>query len=803
MHNNNLLLVIASILGVATVVVLLLIRRSNRMKQQYEEKLELQDALQAALTEAEEANEKLRALSETDPMTGVKSKRGWLMKEKQLDEAIGEGSAGEFAVVVSDVNDLKKVNNTYGHKAGDECIREACRMVCEIFQHSPVYRVGGDEFIVVLTNRDYMLRRELMIALHERSVDHITAGGAVVSGGISDYRSGKDASAHDVFQRANERMYEEKKALKALSAVTRDNEGEEDREAAIVAELDAEQPIITVRRHLLIVEDNTINQMILADTFKDTYELLYANDGYEALEQVHLHKDELALILLDLRMPRLSGIEVLRTLKADDELRKIPVIVLTADQEAELECLNLGAMDFIPKPYPMWEIMRARVNKCIELSENRDIIRTTARDGLTGLFNVDYFMRYVRLFDQHYADMPMDAVVVDVNHFHMVNERYGRSYGDTILRRIGARLRKMARELGGVGCRQVGDTFLVYCPHQKDYEPLLERLSEGLGGDESSADRVRLRMGVYAEVDKNLDIERRFDYAKVAADTAKSGYGKAVCIYDDAMHDADLHRERLLEDFRPSLESRRFKVYFQPKYDIRPEVPVLSSAEALVRWDHPELGLISPGVFIPLLEDSGLIFELDRYVWRETAARIRDWKDRFGHSVPVSVNVSRIDMLTPGLTDVFEEILNEFGLDESDLMLEITESAYTEDSEQVIATVRELRGMGVGFRIEMDDFGTGYSSLGMLTHLPIDVLKLDMSFVRSAFGEKRDVRMIELIIDIADYLHVPVVAEGVETKEQCLALRDMGCDYVQGYYFSRPVPPEEFDRFIEVLDERL
>lgn len=138
MHNNNLLLVIASILGVATVVVLLLIRRSNRMKQQYEEKLELQDALQAALTEAEEANDKLRALSETDPMTGVKSKRGWLMKEKQLDEAIGEGSAGEFAVVVSDVNDLKKVNNTYGHKAGDECIREACRMVCEIFQHSPV-----------------------------------------------------------------------------------------------------------------------------------------------------------------------------------------------------------------------------------------------------------------------------------------------------------------------------------------------------------------------------------------------------------------------------------------------------------------------------------------------------------------------------------------------------------------------------------------------------------------------------------------------------------------------------------------
>jgi EAL domain-containing protein (putative c-di-GMP-specific phosphodiesterase class I) len=226
-------------------------------------------------------------------------------------------------------------------------------------------------------------------------------------------------------------------------------------------------------------------------------------------------------------------------------------------------------------------------------------------------------------------------------------------------------------------------------------------------------------------------------------------------------------------------------VYLQPKYDIRPDEPIISSAEALVRWIHPELGFVSPGEFIPLLEDNGLILELDRFVWREAAAKIRDWKDRLGYSVPVSVNVSRVDMLTPGLKEIFGEILAEFDLDENDLMLEITESAYTEDSEQVISTVRDLRAIG-----------TGYSSLGMLTRLPIDVLKLDMSFVRSAFGETRDVRMIELIIDIADYLGVPVVAEGVETEEQYLALRDMGCDYVQGYYFSRPLPPEEFDSLL-------
>jgi EAL domain-containing protein (putative c-di-GMP-specific phosphodiesterase class I) len=180
-------------------------------------------------------------------------------------------------------------------------------------------------------------------------------------------------------------------------------------------------------------------------------------------------------------------------------------------------------------------------------------------------------------------------------------------------------------------------------------------------------------------------------------------------------------------------------------------------------------------------------------VWRKTAAQIRDWKDRFGSAVPVSVNVSRIDMLTPGLRDMITEILDTYGLTPDDILLEITESAYTENSGQVISTAHELRA--AGFHIEMDDFGTGYSSLGMLTHLPVDAIKLDQSFILSAFGEKRDARMIELILDIADYLQVPVVAEGVETREQMLALKDMGCEMVQGYYFSKPVPAEEFEPF--------
>ena len=743
---------------------------------------------------AVEERDAARETAFKDPMTGAKSKLAYLHREKEINQAIDAGKAEPFAVVVCDVNGLKKINDTLGHKAGDEYIRKAFDMICDIFQHSPVYRIGGDEFVVILSGRDYLIRKELTLALHDRSVAHIGSSGVVVSGGLSEFQENTDKSYHAVFERADGLMYEEKQLLKGLGAATRDSLEEE---AKAIIPMTEESEVLHLKRHVLVVEDEAVNLMLLGNMLQDAYEVVYASDGSEALAQMKTHKDELALVMLDLQMPGMSGMEVLKVMREEDELKDIPVIVLTADQSAEVECLKLGAMDFIPKPYPSWEIVRARAHRCIELSEKRNIINSTERDSLTRLLNLDYFLRYVRMYDQHYTDMPMDAIVVDINHFHMINERYGKQYGDGVLGRIGERIRQIARDIGGVACRRSADTFFIYCPSKGDYEAMLDKISEGLSGQDANSDRVRLRMGVYVKVDKTLEIDRRFDYARTAANTVKTGHVKAVGIYDDEMHKADLFREHLLEDFRTSLKDGCFKVFFQPKFDIRPEKPLLSGAEALVRWNHPELGMISPGMFIPLLEDNGLILELDEYVWRETAAQIRRWKDRFGFSIPVSVNVSRIDMLTPNLKSIFTDILDSQGLSAQDLMLEITESAYTGDSDQVILMARELRGVGMGFRIEMDDFGTGYSSLGMLSNLPIDVLKLDMSFVRSAFGEKRDVRMIELIIDIADYLNVPVVAEGVETQEQYLALKELGCELVQGYYFSRPVPPDQFDRFLE------
>ena len=548
------------------------------------------------------------------------------------------------------------------------------------------------------------------------------------------------------------------------------------------------------KRVILIAEDETVNREILGLILQKDYELLFAQDGAEALQMLKEHWEMISLVLLDLLMPRLSGLEVLQLMKADMDLNKIPVIVVTSDQEAEVESLRLGAIDFIPKPYPKAEVILARVLRTIELSEDRQIILTTERDALSGLYNKEYFYRYVERFDRRNREVKMDAIVLDVYHFHMINERYGRTYADYVLSQIGEKLRVIVREKGGFACRREGDTFLLYCPHSGEAGDILSQMTSELSADEKMQNTVRLRMGIYAEADKTIDAERRFDRAKLAADTVRNRAARNIAVYDQELHETELFNEQLIEDFPEAIRTRQFTLAYQPKFDVRPEIPIPVAAEALVRWEHPRLGMVSPGVFIPLFEESGLIQTLDTFVWQEAAAQVRDWKDRLGFTIPVSVNVSRIDMADPELVSTLSGILRENGISPEELHLEITESAYTQDSDQIISVVSQLREMG--FQIEMDDFGTGYSSLSMISSLPIDALKLDMQFIRDAFRSGGDTRMLELIIDIADYLQVPVIAEGVETKEQYETLRSMGCDIIQGYYFSKPVRPEECERFV-------
>ena len=555
-----------------------------------------------------------------------------------------------------------------------------------------------------------------------------------------------------------------------------------------------------LHRTILIVDDEYIERAMLGAMLSDSYDVIYAENGRIALDMIEQNKQILSLVILDLHMPELDGYSLLEIMRSDSEMRRIPAIVLTSETEAEVKSLHLGAADFITKPYNMPDVVKARVNHAIELAEDSIIIHETERDVLTGLFNKEFFFEYGKRLDHQNQQMPMDALVLDVNRFHIVNELYGRQYGDHILKRLGNSIHELVQYTGGLACRFNNNCFYIYLPHTDDLPDKLPGYINDI--NEYLDDRkITVRIGVYSDDGSGLDMERRFDRARLACRKLRNTYSTRFVLYNEELHSKEIHAERLINDIDRALSEKQFKVYYQPKYDITGDKPVLRSAEALVRWVHPEFGMISPGEFISLFESNGLIQLLDRYVWNEAAAQIRKWKDTFGFVLPVSVNVSRVDIFDPELGNILCDTATRNGLSPDVLLLEITESAYTDNSQQIIDTVSSLRDRG--FRIEMDDFGCGYSSLNMLTSLPIDALKLDMNFIRNICTDKKAYRLVEIMIDIARLLEVPVIAEGVESKEQMELLKGLGCDIIQGYYFSRPLPPAEFEKLLTEEGEKI
>jgi len=424
--------------------------------------------------------------------------------------------------------------------------------------------------------------------------------------------------------------------------------------------------------------------------------------------------------------------------------------------------------------------------------ELEKLISATEYDELTGLYNQSFFYEFANRFYREQPDKPADAIVVNINQFHSVNELHGRDFGDKVLRTLGMEIRAFLDKAKGIGSRLNVDDYYIFCTPQEDYQVLLDRFQAAVNRLSENAG-IRLRMGVMPWK-KGMEPVQLLDRAHTACRRVRYS-DKRFVVYDEDMLEREHLNERLLNDLVRALREHEFKVYYQPKFNIKVDPPVLCSAEALVRWQHPELGQLDPGKFIPLFEENGLIQQVDRYVWREVASQMAAWLEKYGRVFPVSVNVSRIDLYDPDFGKDICDLLKELSLRREDFLLEITESAYTEDSEQIVENVKKLRK--AGFLIEMDDFGSGYSSLNMISTLPIDIIKLDMQFIRNAFKGRSDTRMLEAVLGIAAMLYLPTVAEGVETVEQLKALRSMGCDAAQGYYFSKPVPAEEYESFIE------
>lgn len=438
-------------------------------------------------------------------------------------------------------------------------------------------------------------------------------------------------------------------------------------------------------------------------------------------------------------------------------------------------------------------LLLSNVRTEMKAHKGQQLISEAERDPLTGLYTKSFFFAYANRMTRQYPDTAMDAVVVNIERFRALNRLNGRAVAEEVLRTLGNEIHAFLKENKGIAARLEGDYFYIFCKPVENYQSLLDRFQSGVN-EKSSAD-IRLRMGIM-RWQKGLVPETMIDLARSACSKVRGNYKTSLMIYDEEMRKRDQFAQRLQSDFARALQDHQMQVYYQPKYDIQSQPPRLNSAEALVRWQHPELGTISPADFIPLFERSGQISALDIYVWTEAARQIAAWRDRYGVTLPVSVNLSRVDVFDPDLRTVLDRLLAEYHLDCQTLKLEVTESAYTENASQLIQIINGLREKG--YEIEMDDFGSGYSSLNMLSSMPIDVLKMDMAFIRNIEHNERDFRLVELILDIARYLNVPVIAEGVETEHQLKLLRDAGCALVQGYYFSRPLPADEFEQKILV-----
>ena len=544
---------------------------------------------------------------------------------------------------------------------------------------------------------------------------------------------------------------------------------------------------------VLVVDDQEINRDTLGIILEDDYDILYAENGKEALALVREHQDELSIVLLDLMMPVMNGFEVMEVMRSVEAFSRIPIIVLTADKSAELRALQMGAYDFITKPFDAHEVILARVKRIAELVDGRQLISAAEHDRLSLLYTRSFFFEYAERLFRYNKDLQLDAIVLNIEQFHSINDLNGREFGDEVLRVLGDEIRAFLSETEGIGGRTEGDRFAIYCTAQPDYRALLDRFQKRLDGISDKVS-IHLRMGVNPW-QEGVAPAALFDRARAACSKVRGDFQNPLMIYDESMRQKEMLNQRLLNDLRPAVDERQFIVYYQPKYNIQSQPPRLSSAEALIRWKHPELGMISPGEFIPLFEGNGLISVVDSYVWEEAAKQVAKWRETYGFTLPVSVNLSRTDLFDPTLTERLKQLIENNHLDFRDIKLEVTESAYTDNARQMLELIRGLRQLG--FEVEMDDFGSGYSSLNMLSSMPLDVLKMDMSFVRNIENSEMDYRLVKLILDIARYLNLCAVAEGVETEGQMKLLQSAGCDLVQGYYFSRPLPPEEFEKLIQ------
>lgn len=410
-------------------------------------------------------------------------------------------------------------------------------------------------------------------------------------------------------------------------------------------------------------------------------------------------------------------------------------------------------------------------------------------DAATGLLSKEAFFDEAAAYLRHSGARDVSIVCFDVDHFKLFNDLHGLDCGDELLRYLG---RALALRFSPDGAqplaRLAADTFALCATGIRPER--VERILVDISSECPNGIDAIVRAGVYRIEDPASPVSIMCDRAVIALRTVKGSYFDRVALYDPGMREALVLEREVVAGIESALREDRIELFLQPKCNIR--TGKIVGAEALARWRHPERGIVAPGEFIPLIERNGLVRSLDLRVWEKTAAWIRGLIDEGVQPVPVSVNVSRADIYLVDVAAELHALVERYGIDPSLIEVEITESAYSERPDRIVAAFDALAERG--FTVLMDDFGSGYSSLNMLKDINVDVLKIDMRFLDR--DDRRSKDIMESVIRMARWLDLPVIAEGVETREQVNFLLDVGCSYAQGYYYARPMEAAAFEALL-------
>ncbi|MFW2372428.1 MAG: EAL domain-containing protein [Gammaproteobacteria bacterium] len=542
---------------------------------------------------------------------------------------------------------------------------------------------------------------------------------------------------------------------------------------------------------VLIADDDPSIRLLLRHAMeKDGYKVVEVVNGAEAVKATEKYHP--SLILMDAVMPVLDGFNATSTLMEIEEYSDIPVLMITAldDDRSVAKAFISGALDYITKPVN-WSVLKHRVRRMLHAAEAERQIRHLAYlDSLTGLPNRLLFMdRLDQAISRAIRQKSIFALLfIDIDHFKVINDSMGHHAGDQLLTTVTSRLQQSVRQSDTIA-RLGGDEFTVIVENINQPEDvlvvtktILSTLNEPVMIDNREV-FISASIGVSVYPDDGDDLGSLLKNAETAMYKAKDHGRNNLQFYRSEMSDAAMRRLDMENSLRNAIERDELLVFYQPKFNLL--TGKCLGMEALVRWDHPDRGLVLPDEFIPLAEETGMILQLDDWVIRTACKQLSVWK-KAGYEVNnLAINVSARQFKEHRLVGVINKVLEETGVQGHELEIELTESTLVDNNENAREMLNELHEMGL--RIALDDFGTGYASMSYLKDFPIDTVKIDRSFVWGIPNDKEDMAIVKAIVGLADALDLSLIAEGVETEQQIEFLNSIGCKSAQGYYWSKPV----------------